>query len=265
MDDKYTLHAFRERTTAFTVHSLPECGNFETHSGLVKKIDANGEMRPFEGNTFVYILDKQMQEIMKSLQDTLYDDCGNMFAKRLDSTTCHMTLHDLKNGEPGEWISSQVRETREMALKKLQELKSNNVVPITLRTTRVFNMMNTSVVLGLEPVDDENCRRIMQMYEELHEIVPLSYELTPHVTLAYYKPGIYEERDVFKLQQAFDKMNQILGQTVVVSTENLWYQEFADMNNYQTVTAEKKVNIDLVNTPGELIKIDFGDAESTIR
>ena len=104
-----------------------------------------------------------------------------------------------------------------------------------MRTTRVFNMMNTSVVLGLEPVDDENCCRLMQMYERFHKIVPLGYALTPHITLAYYKPGVYPEEYLYALAGAFDTCNQKLGQIVELDIEGLHYQEFSDMNHYRTI------------------------------
>ena len=235
MEYQYSLQAFRDRTEGFTTYSLPGNGNFETHPGVRAKVSESGKMLPFAGNTIVYELGEELQQLMKELQNILYEQCTGMFAETLISSSCHMTLHDLKNGVPGDEVYRQVDQTRIPALDLLQRIKCENPETVYMRTTRVFNMMNTSVVLGLEPVDDENCRRLMKMYERFREIVPLGYGLTPHMTLAYYKPGVYSEGCLYALAGAFAKCNQKLGQIVELDIENLHYQEFSDMNHYETI------------------------------
>lgn len=95
----------------------------------------------------------------------------------------------------------------------------------------MFNMVNASVVLGLEPCSDLDCYRLMDLYERLEEIFPVGYQMTPHITLAYYKPGIYQENDIKKLKEAFDCL---LKETFIIefTSENLTCQDFCDMNHY---------------------------------
>lgn len=100
--------------------------------------------------------------------------------------------------------------------------------------TWVFNMVNTSVVIGFEPAEEADCRRIMSMYEELQQAVRLDYPLTPHITAAYYKPGKYGHSEIERLAGVCDMLS---GEQFVIQLriENLVYQEFADMNQYETV------------------------------
>lgn len=71
----------------------------------------------------------------------------------------------------------------------------------------------------------------MDLYERLEEIFPVGYQMTPHITLAYYKPGIYQENDIKKLKEAFDCL---LKETFIIefTSENLTCQNFCDMNHY---------------------------------
>src|SRR5699024_741804 len=75
-----------------------------------------------------------------------------------------------------------------------------NEPPLQMRATRTFNLVHTSVVLGLEPSDADSWRQLDRMYQELEAVVPLGYGLTPHITLAYYKPGSYSEADAARLR-----------------------------------------------------------------
>lgn len=53
-----------------------------------------------------------------------------------------------------------------------------------MMTTWVFNMVNTSSVLGLKPADEESLRRLDEIYTTQEDVVRLGYALTPHVTKA---------------------------------------------------------------------------------
>lgn len=72
------------------------------------------------------------------------------------------------------------------------------------------------------------------MYEELQQVVRLDYPLTPHITAAYYKPGRYGRDEIERLAGVFDKLSR---EPFVIRfrIENLVYQEFTSMNQYETV------------------------------
>ena len=44
----------------------------------------------------------------------------------------------------------------------------------------------------------------MRYYEAFQPILCLNYPLTPHVPLAYFKPGILDERQIKCLQRVID-------------------------------------------------------------
>lgn len=98
-----------------------------------------------------------------------------------------------------------------------------------MKTTWLFDMVNTSIVLGLVPADEETWRRLDEMYTALESVVPLGYALTPHITMAYFKPGTYTQYDLNCLRPALHPV--VLG--VELQFVNLFYQEFVNMNSYE--------------------------------
>ena len=83
-----------------------------------------------------------------------------------------------------------------------------NFAPIAMRGTWTFNMVNTSVVLGLAPVSSEGRERLAGMCRALEAAAPLGYALTP-------------------LGPA--------GVEVELRAENLVLQRFTDMNSYHSL------------------------------
>lgn len=216
----YTLKDYIHR-------SLPEEGPFATNPNLAKKVDASGAFLPFIGNTTVFLLDESTKNQLSILQDRLYEAVPGMLARRLEPATFHMTLHDLLNGAPGtpglpERIPRMDAQVRDIMRRR------TDASPLRMRGTWVFNMVNTSLVLGLEPVDEATEQRLSEMYNQLDAICPLSYGLTPHITLAYFRPGIYDPQQVQALRS-------ILGPaelSIDLLPENLVLQHFDDMNHY---------------------------------
>ena len=100
-----------------------------------------------------------------------------------------------------------------------------------MKTTWIFNMVNTSIVLGLAPADPETEARLCYMYARLNAVVPLDYPLCPHITLAYFRPGVYGREDLAALRTALTPASL----EITLDMENLVLQTFTDMNNYQTV------------------------------
>lgn len=208
--------------------SLPEWGDFATNPNLNKKVDPSGAFLPFYGNTVVFDLSHETKLALQDLQDALYHTAGWMMAQKLDPSTFHMTLHDLANAPVlSEELKSAMAQAEEKARPILKQWK--NQPPLHMKTTWLFNMVNTSIVLGLAPADEDSWRRLDEMYTALESVVPLGYALTPHITMGYFKPGTYSQSDLAHLRQALHPVEL----DVELKLENLFYQEFVDMNSYK--------------------------------
>lgn len=211
-------------------NSMPQWGEFVTNPNLRKKVDEAGNLLPFRGNTVVFLLEDPVKEQLCLLRESLYRAAPEMLASPLQTSTFHMTLHDLANGVPGQQgLEGYMAETREAAERILPHWK--NDPPLRMKATWLFNMVNTSIVLGLTPADGESWQRLDGMYTELESVVPLGYALTPHITMAYFRPGTYSPDQVQRLASALRNVEL----EVTLAMENLVLQNFSDMNHYETV------------------------------
>jgi len=211
-------------------HSLPAYGNFSTNPNLIKKADQNGKLLPFFGNTIVYLLDNNTKYRIAALQDELYCAAPVMFSEKLKPDTFHMTVHDLVNGHINDiQLQEQMAAIYPKARDILRREKPGHI--LRMKTTWMFNMVNTSIVLGLTPSDAGSYRTLDRLYCSFEEIMPLGYALTPHITLAYFKPGIYEEIAVAKLRDYLHSVEMEIS----LEPQNLVIQDFTDMNTYRTI------------------------------
>ena len=214
----------------YICHSMPQWGDFTTNPNLGKKVDAEGKILPFVGNTVVFLLDDDTKEQLRQIQDSLYQAAPEMLAQPLQMSTFHMTLHDLANGMPEqEGLQDYMTYTQTMAAQILPHWKAGE--PLRMKTTWLFNMVNTSIVLGLVPADGASWARLDEMYMTMESVVHLGYALTPHITMAYFKPGTYSPEQVQRLHEALRHVEL----DVTLRMENLVLQNFADMNHYETV------------------------------
>lgn len=210
--------------------SMPQWGDFTTNPNLRKKLDENGDLLPFMGNTVVFLLDDNAKEQLRQLQEELYRAAPDMLAKPLQMSTFHMTLHDLANGTPDRpGLSDYMNYTQERASQLLPDWKADD--PLRMKTTWLFNMVNTSIVLGLAPADEDSWHRLDAMYTALENVVHLGYALTPHVTMGYFLPGTYSQEQIQRLSSALRKVDL----EITLDMKNLVFQEFSDMNHYETV------------------------------
>ena len=210
--------------------SLPKSNGFATHKGLENKVDARGKLKPYAGNTTVFLLDDTVKEALAVLQDSLYESVPDMLAEPLQTDTFHITLHSLVDGLPG---TPGLAESMDAAAEKAKVLLESwkDGPALCMQTSWMFNMVNTSIVLGLMPADPQSWQWLDEMYTALEEIVPLGYAMTPHITMAYYRPGVYEEADKIRLGTVLRNIDMEL--TLPMSA--LVLQNFTDMNHYQTV------------------------------
>ena len=230
-----TLEKYKKRIYSFMKEEISEGCTFHTHSELSRKISDTGSFLTFVGDTVVFLLDDGTQGSLEKYQNQLYEECQDMLADRIDSKTFHITLHDLSNGNPSEELWQISRKNHIYTTRILEEFRQMNVDSIRLKPVAVFNMMNMSIVLGLEPANDWSCRIIMELYDRLQQVVELNYPLTLHVTLAYFKPGDYGVESVQKLKRVLGKINSALIPEIEVNIEQLLYQRFDDMNSYYNV------------------------------
>lgn len=207
--------------------SLPEQGGFATNPGLTKKVNENGGLLPFYGNTAVFLLDAATKDMLSDLQRELYDAAGWMLAEPMAPQTFHMTLHDLVNGQI---MDSDLSVQMESARKKAEHILRwwQEEPPLKMKATWMFNMVSTSIVLGFAPVNEDSYYRLDAMYGALEVVMPLGYALTPHITLAYFRPGQYTQAETDCLRRALRPVDW----TLELRMEDLRLQDFRDMNTY---------------------------------
>lgn len=228
------LAEFQARTGAFLRDSLPHGEGLTINEKLARKVDVSGAMKPFMGNTVVFPLEGEVLEQIVLKQEMLYQECGPILAEPLMRGNFHITLHDLVNGEDSHELRQRLAETEEAAILRVRRLAKRRET-IRLRSTSLVNMVNTSLVLCFEPAKEEDCRRLMECYDALQEIVYLSYPLTPHVTLAYYKPGSIDVGQIDRIRKVMELVDRQEKIEVELHTEQLEYQMFSDMNHYWRV------------------------------
>ncbi len=226
-----TLAAFHERVDGFEHDSLPHSGPLTTKPLLREKVAPDGRFLPFFGNTMIFDLSAGVQLAIARMQLTLHHRCGLMLAQPLAPSTLHLTLHDLLNGVDASALAIPVRETGEQARAILRRQKEDTR-PIRLTSTAAFNMTCGSVALGFAPDREDDCARLMALHAAYQEVVPLNYPLTPHVTLAYFRPGVYDEGAVARLADALREINALPPVHLALTTETLHYCRFTDMNTY---------------------------------
>ncbi len=228
-----TLAEFHERTGFFTQHSLPDHGELCLNPNLSKKVDETGDFLPYYGNTVVFCLPESAKERIRALQAALYTASGSILARQLDPATFHITLHDLANGPSPALMEQEVPQIQQHALDLVGALQAE-VGAIRLHSSCLFNMVNTSMVLGFVPSDEESCHRLMTFYQRLQEVLRLDYPLTPHVTVAYFRPGRICTEDVAKLNKVIAHWKCEPALTLELCGADLAYQLFSSMNHYWT-------------------------------
>lgn len=206
-------------------HSVPEILN--TSPGLTAKVGSEGKLLPFPGNTVVFLLDEDVKASLQRLQEELYQRCGKLLAEPLRLKTFHMTLHDLANGN----CLDQRAQMAAQAAGILDTLRRKPVMTIPMKAVCTFNMVNTSIVLLLEPVNEQAWQQLDDLYLQLQQVRELPYALTPHITLAYFRPGCYAGEETEVLRSALRHVDLELS----LSTGALVLQDFESMNDYRTV------------------------------
>uniref|UniRef100_UPI0040570B7A hypothetical protein n=1 Tax=Acetatifactor sp. TaxID=1872090 RepID=UPI0040570B7A len=82
-----------------------------------------------------------------------------------------MTLHDLSNAPFLQDIAPEVADNERRLLQRIGKIES---AAIHMKSTCVFNMVNTSLVLGLCPTDEVEYNKLMKLYDMIDEVKPLN-------------------------------------------------------------------------------------------
>ena len=223
-----TLQQYRERT-AFMWNSLPPCGGLRTSPGLSCKVDSDGHFKAFYGDTVIFALPQPMLSWLEGIQAELYAACGACLAERIPPETFHITLHDLLS--QAERMPDGVSGNRQEAMLAIEQARGQYPPSIAIRSSCMFSMVNTSVVMGFEPASDYDCAILTALYDRFQQIVPLSYPLTLHVTLAYYRPGEYDDAMLSQLNEAMQRIGRERP-TWQLNLRDLFYAAFESMAQY---------------------------------
>lgn len=204
---------------------------FHGNPSISLKVNEHNNFRPFYGDTIVFNLDDGTKEKLSKIVDELYQVAPECFCERLVSNTFHMTLHDLSNS-PNLWeVAAQ---TFENELAVLNQAKYIGVQTIKMRTKYIFNMVGTSLVLGLYPVDEEEYQKLMNLYYLFDDVKHLNYPLTPHITLAYYNVYGFHTDSARKLEAVVQRLNDDSFE-IELNVNDLYYQKFTSMNEYYNI------------------------------
>lgn len=229
-----TLQQYRERT-GFMWDSLAQSGGLRTSSGLTMKVDSDGCFKPFYGDTVIFSLPQPLIHWLEEIQNELYTVCGECLAERIAPDTFHVTLHDLLN--QAEYMPDGVVHHQREAMLAIEEMQGMYPHSIAIRSNCMFSMVGTSIVMGFEPATEHDCTILMKMYERFQQIVPLSYPLTLHVTLAYYRPGEYGDDVLFRLRNAMQRIGRERSEWML-DMQELHYATFESMAQYHPVANE---------------------------
>ena len=157
------------------------------------------------GSTVVFRLEKHLRQYLCSVGDYLADRLGDMLANPLPLDSIHLTLHDLvcpenaqtpnvyTNEAKNAYSSAYLREVArslEQASHIVAEIQGEcGGEDIVLLADRAVNMVSKSLVLLMKPTTERDFERFLELYRRFDAVTPLPYPLTPHVTLAYFRPG----------------------------------------------------------------------------
>ncbi|MBQ9007769.1 MAG: hypothetical protein IJ088_00345 [Clostridia bacterium] len=183
----------------------PFCGQYPTNYALSDAITVSGQFRPFNGATVAFHLSDDLLGKVLELQDCLYahPETASQLADRLPGSALHLLVHDLVSPEystvqnllgPDGNLSDDYRHeitgniTQALGILKTvrREFMGER---IRMRADRIVNLLSKSLVLLLRPETEQDFERFMAIYRSFDPVATFDYPPTPHITLAYFRPG----------------------------------------------------------------------------
>lgn len=229
-----TYAAFLERVSQFEQAelSIPE-QEFLPNPSIKAKVKADNTFSNFYGDTVVFDLDDGVKAYLAEVVDTLYRTAPTCFAEKLPTSSFHMTLHDLSSGSQLPQLLDELIVNRKRLEEKLVKTPLTPMV-IRMRSHFLFNMVDTSLVLGLIPASRADYDRLMELYTLVDDVKKLPYPFTPHITLAYYNREGFSAEQVRDLKQVVRELNHAPIE-LELDTRRLYYQTFSSMKDYQSI------------------------------
>ena len=158
-----SFEQFKNRIFSFEKKELSlEIEDFSLMPKLSEKVFEDGSFNSFYGDTTVFDLDIKTKKKINSFVEKLYDGNLPFLAERIKESTFHITLHDLSNSVSLSTVAEECF-LNEITLRKLTDGKSINK-KIKFKTTFAFNMVNTSLVLGVVPKTEKDYISLMELY-----------------------------------------------------------------------------------------------------
>lgn len=203
---------------------------FRGNLSIALKVDEDDSFRPFYGDTVVFNLDDATKEKLEKIVDSINEVAPECFCERLVPNTFHMTLHDLSNSPVLEDIATELFHNELKAVKIAEKITQQR---IKMRSKYIFNMVNTSLVMGLYPANEEEYNKLMDLYYLFDDVKKLGYPLTPHITLGYYNVDGFSVESARKLENIVKELNaKEMEIEIELDTKELFYQKFVSMNDY---------------------------------
>lgn len=229
-----SYQTFLARVKGFEKAELVMEGSvFVANPNLKDKVADDGSFKTFYGDTVVFDLEEKDKEWLASRVETLYRDASDCFAAVLPISSYHMTLHDLSNGNQLSRLVEEMVENRQRLENQLQMAPLSPQI-IRMKSHFIFNMVDTSLVLGLIPASRADYEILMELYRRVDAVKGLSYPFTPHITLAYFHPKGFGAAQIEVVKKVVAELNQSHAE-LFLDTSRLYYQTFRSMGDYQTV------------------------------
>lgn len=204
---------------------------FHGNPSIAQKVNWENKFQPFFGDTIVFDLDVETKDKLTTILDQLYTYVPECFCEKLIPNTFHMTLHDLSNSPHLGNVAEDVFINEWKVAEIFKEIQPQK---IAMKSTYIFNMVGTSLVLGLYPASEKDYEKLMKLYELFHSVRELPYPLTPHITLAYYNVHGFPVESAEKLEALVYELNAH-SMDIVIDTKKLAYQKFITMNEYKSI------------------------------
>lgn len=214
----------------------PIRGSFRTHAELARKVSPDGSYAPFRGSAAVFRPGKPCCQVVRLMRRILSDQlaASGMLAEPLPDAGVHMTLHDLVSPETRSCESTKAydREAAESVFQAAEIIETIRKEfagrKIAMVSDRIVNMVSKSLVLMLKPQTEQDYELLLEVYRRFDVLQALPYPLTPHITLAYFKPGVIDG-DVLGAAVDFAQINPDNAPVFDFFPEGLTAQSFLDM------------------------------------
>lgn len=204
---------------------------FKGNPSIAQKVDRDNSFRDFYGDTIVFALDDAVKKALAEYVDLLYQSVPECFCEKLAPHTFHMTLHDLSNSPSLRDVAEEMFDNELKVIKNAEEIQKYGNAPIRMKSKNIFNMVDTSLVLGLYPADEDEYQRLMNLFSVFDTVKKSDYPFTPHITLAYYSIDGFSLQAARHLEDIVSQLNSN-EMDIELNMHYLYYQKFRSMNDY---------------------------------